>query len=204
MVKATHVWGLLWDLRVCDGNSVRALPRTKHPRETPSWVQCLMLALWIRSFIRHTGKHWQGARRCTQCWGHFREQNKDLAPRNLYSHKGVQTTSNRHHTEFPGGLGWDSLQWPRFNGQETDPISCAAAWPLSRVQLFSTLWTVVRQAPLSKGFSRQECWRGLPFPPPGALPHLGTETSSLTSPALAGGFFTTDATWEAPNPHCLL
>ena len=33
-----------------------------------------------------------------------------------------------------------------------------------------TLWTVARQAPLSMGFSRQEYWNGLPFPPPGDLP----------------------------------
>jgi len=30
-----------------------------------------------------------------------------------------------------------------------------------------TLRTVVYQAPLSMGFSRQEYWSGLPFPPPG-------------------------------------
>ena len=47
------------------------------------------------------------------------------------------------------------------------------------------------------GFSRQEYWRGLPFPPPGDLPYPGIEPKSLTSPALAGGFFTTRATWEA-------
>ena len=40
----------------------------------------------------------------------------------------------------------------------------------SRVRLFGTLWTVARQAPLSMGFSRQEYWSGLPFPPPGHLP----------------------------------
>ena len=37
----------------------------------------------------------------------------------------------------------------------------------SRVQFFVTPWTVARQAPLSMGFSRQEDWSGLPFPPPG-------------------------------------
>ena len=37
----------------------------------------------------------------------------------------------------------------------------------SHVQLFMTLWTVACQAPLSKGFSRQEYQSGLPFPPPG-------------------------------------
>ena len=38
---------------------------------------------------------------------------------------------------------------------------------LSRVQLFVTLWTVANQAPLSMGFSGQECWNGLPLPSPG-------------------------------------
>ena len=41
------------------------------------------------------------------------------------------------------------------------------AQSLSCVQLFATLWTVVCQDPLSMGFSRQECWSGLPFPSPG-------------------------------------
>ena len=36
----------------------------------------------------------------------------------------------------------------------------------SHVWLFATLWTVAREAPLSMGFSRQEHWSGLPFPPP--------------------------------------
>ena len=38
------------------------------------------------------------------------------------------------------------------------------------------------------GFSRQEYWSGLPFPPPGDLPDLGIKPMSLMSPALAGGF----------------
>ena len=40
-------------------------------------------------------------------------------------------------------------------------------------------------------------WHGLPFPPPANLPDPGTEPMSLVSPALAGTFFTTGATWEA-------
>ena len=67
----------------------------------------------------------------------------------------------------------------------------------SCVQLFAILWTVARQAPLSMGFSRQECWSGLPCPSPGDLPGPGTKTESLKSPALAGGLFTTSAAWEA-------
>ena len=59
----------------------------------------------------------------------------------------------------------------------------------SRVHLFATPWTVARQAPLSIEFSRQECWSGLPSPSPEDLPNPGIELVSLTSPALAGGFF---------------
>ena len=71
---------------------------------------------------------------------------------------------------------------------------------LSRVRLFATPWTAAYQAPPSVRFSRQEYWSGLPFPPPGDLPHPGIEPISLASPALAGGFFTTSTTWEAHLP----
>ena len=63
--------------------------------------------------------------------------------------------------------------------------------------LFATPWTVASQAPLSMGFSRQEYWSGLPRPPPGDLPNPGIKPTPLTSPALAGVFLTTSATWEA-------
>ena len=52
---------------------------------------------------------------------------------------------------------------------------------LSCVRLFAMLWTVASQAPLSMKFSKQEYWRGLPFPSPGDLPHLRIK---LGSPAL--------------------
>ena len=62
---------------------------------------------------------------------------------------------------------------------------------------FATPWIAAHQALLSMGFSRQEYCSGLPFPSPGDLPNPGIEPVSLASPALAGGFFTTSATWEA-------
>ena len=62
------------------------------------------------------------------------------------------------------------------------------------------LWTVVHQAPLSMGFSRQEYWSGLPCP--GDLPGLEIEPTSLTSLALAVGFFTTEPSWK-PSNICL-
>ena len=68
---------------------------------------------------------------------------------------------------------------------------------ISCVQLSVTPWTVACQAPLPMEFSRQEYWSGLPFPSPGDLPNSGIEPVSLTSPALAGRFLTTSATWEA-------
>ena len=60
-----------------------------------------------------------------------------------------------------------------------------------RIRLFVTPWTVAHQAPLSMGLCRQECWSGLPCPPPGEIPNPGTKPRSLLSPELGGGFFTT-------------
>ena len=57
------------------------------------------------------------------------------------------------------------------------------------------------QAPLSMRFSRQEYWNGLPCPSPGDLSNPRIKPESLKSPALAGRFFTTRATWETPDIH---
>ena len=62
---------------------------------------------------------------------------------------------------------------------------------LSCVQVFATPWTVVPQAPVSMGFSRQKYWGRFPFPPPGHLPDPGIKATSPVSPAFSGRFFTT-------------
>ena len=62
-----------------------------------------------------------------------------------------------------------------------------------------TPWTVAYQSSQSMESSRQEYWSGLPCPPPGDLPDAGVEPVSLVSPALAGGFLSTSATWEVLN-----
>ena len=67
----------------------------------------------------------------------------------------------------------------------------------SHVQLFVIPWTVAFQAPLFMEFSRENYWSRLPFPTPGDLRDPGIKPTSLTSPASARGFFTTNATWEA-------
>ena len=64
-------------------------------------------------------------------------------------------------------------------------------------QLFATPWTIAHQTPLSMGYNRQQYQSGLPFPSLGDLPDPGIEPASLASPALAGGFFTTNATCKA-------
>ena len=61
---------------------------------------------------------------------------------------------------------------------EISPHACVTN-RFSCVWLFETLWTVTHQAPLSMGFSRQEHWSGLPFPPPGRLLTLGSNPCLL-------------------------
>ena len=56
----------------------------------------------------------------------------------------------------------------------------------NHVWLFATLWTVAHRAPLSMGFSRQEYWSGLSWPPPEDLPNPGVEPTSPVFPASAG------------------
>ena len=58
---------------------------------------------------------------------------------------------------------------------------------LSHVWLFVTPWTVAHQAPLYKGFPRQQYWSGLPFPTPGDFLNPGTE---LPSPVFQAGSLT--------------
>ena len=66
-----------------------------------------------------------------------------------------------------------------------------------KAMVFPVVWTIVPQAPLSTGFSKQEYWSGLPFPSPGDLPDPGIEPTYLMSPSLAVMVFTTSAAWEA-------
>ena len=108
---------------------------------------------------------------------------------------------------------WTSGDFGIFRGPESNLLiisrdNCAYRMLLllshfSHVWLFTTLWTVACRDPPSMGLSRQEYWSELPGPPPGDLPNPGIQPASLKSPALAGGFFTTIATWEAPQVDLL-
>ena len=72
----------------------------------------------------------------------------------------------------------------------------------SCVQLFVTLWTVSGSS--LYGTLQASILEWVDMPPPGDLPHLGIEPATLMSPASAGGFFTTSATWEAHGSVLLL
>jgi len=56
-------------------------------------------------------------------------------------------------------------------------LACSSRF--SCIRLFATLWTLVCQAPLSMGFSRQEYWSGLPCPPPRIFPTQGSSLPLL-------------------------
>ena len=81
------------------------------------------------------------------------------------------------------------------NNKETRRTMVVVGSRFNRVRLCVTPGTAARQVPLSVGFSRQEYWHAMPYPPPGDLPDPGMDPESLMPPALAGGFFTTSAIW---------
>ena len=97
-----------------------------------------------------------------------------------------------HRDEHTGFTNWTSvfLSIPL--------ITCCATKLLQSCPTLCDPWTVAPQAPLSMGFSRQEYWSRLPCPSLGDLPKAGIKPVSLSSPALAGVFFTTSTTWETP------
>ena len=74
---------------------------------------------------------------------------------------------------------------------------------LSHFQLFVTPWTTACQVPLSMAFSRLGYWNGLLFPPPRDLPDPRTEPASPESPALSGGFLTTELPGKPHTYHIM-
>ena len=79
---------------------------------------------------------------------------------------------------------WDLIKLKCFSTAKETIVKS-----LGHVQLFAIPWTIVYQASLSMGFSRQEYWSELPFPSPGDLPDLGIEPGS---PALYADALTSE------------
>ena len=101
-----------------------------------------------------------------------------------------------------GGCGSIPGQGTRYHGLQLRVCMlrlmspCVCVQSLRCVQLWDSMDC---SPPVSSvyGISRQEYWSRLPIPTPEDLPDPGIKSRSLASPALAGGFFTTGATWEA-------
>ena len=90
---------------------------------------------------------------------------------------------NLHCNSFPSGFMHIKIcnlkgGMYREERKETVLTICTLACSLSCVWLFATSWTVAHQAPLSMGFSKQEYWSGVPFPPLEDLPNPGIEPVS--------------------------
>ena len=104
----------------------------------------------------------------------------------------------KHHIAVTPETRWQVLVFETsMKAACTNYVSACVLSRFHPVLLFATLWTVACQALVSMGFYKQEYWSGLPCPPPEDLSNPGTELTSLMFPALAGGFFTTRANWEA-------
>ena len=91
-----------------------------------------------------------------------------------YIHTGAGNSQRKIPQTTPGDL----LCAPPWACSWAGRSLCVLS-PFSGVQLFGTLWTVARQAPLSMGFSRQESWSGLPCLPSGIFQIQGSNMCLL-------------------------
>ena len=106
----------------------------------------------------------------------------------VFSH--IDISSTKHFLALPAnshtyrGMPVDVYIWADKRQEVGAPqpqgkaIGDSLPMDFRRVRLFVTPWTVARQAPLSMGFSRQEYWNGLLFPPLAVLPKAGIEPKS--------------------------
>ena len=92
--------------------------------------------------------------------------------------RGPQDPSSHPVQALPGTL--PSLSAPILQGAGTSLDAPVTPDSFSRVRLLATPWTVAPQAPLPRGFSRQEHCSGLPFPPPGEFPDPWKEMYPLS------------------------
>ena len=94
---------------------------------------------------------------------------------------------------FPRQEYWSRLLVPS-PGDLPDPGIESESPALVRIYIYFYTQSCPTHAALSMGFSRQEYWDVLPFPPPGDLPDPRIKPTSLTSPELAGRLFNTNTT----------
>ena len=136
----------------------------------------------LNSRVHESSWGWAGAACCwMQSW-----RAQDLTLRS-YVPSPLVALGNCSPCLFGGCRAWP-ITTHAFHRSPLSPsapgpsLSNGSAYLLSHAQLFASPWTVACQAPLSIRFSRQEYWRGLPFPSTGALPDPGIQA---TVPALS-------------------
>ena len=84
------------------------------------------------------------------------------------------------------------------------PVSAAVAGGscgLSHVWFFVIPWTVAHNSPPSMGFSRQESWSRLPFPPPGESSRSRDRTCVSCISCIVRQIVYHETTWEFPVPE---
>ena len=117
--------------------------------------------------------------------------------------KGMATHSSILDWRIPWTEGPDRLHlWSQEEFTFISQYCKVTMWRvLSHLQLCSIVdcRPIFHQAPLSIGFSRQEYWSRLPFPPPGDLLDTKLKSSSLVCPAVAGGLLSTWVNLGAPK-----
>ena len=105
---------------------------------------------------------------------------------NTFTDKKMQTLRGAKEKEIQTTAGSQPRMWEYAHIDSTgvfsdflSSVTPVCARSLQLIQSFATPWVVAHQAPLSRGFSRQEYWNGLPCPPPGDLPGPGIKPESL-------------------------
>ena len=158
---------------------------------------CLIMSLWLSGTLRHL---------LLQI--NFCHQINSFVAR-VYPYLSRSTSSQCQ----PDGIFWNLILLSRemsanmFSSSQRQWLCvCVCVCVCVYTQSCPSLWDPIDyspQAPRSMGFSRQEHWHGLPFPPPGDLPNPGIKLMSPVSPALAGGFFTIQPPRKAMLLHRL-
>jgi len=126
---------------------------------TAFWVP--VKPLYLRSMLSRSMRCTENCNDCSRHWSTERAQ--------FFS-----TTLNHtaHNQGFKSWMNWVTKFCLIYH---IHPCVCCH---FSHVWLFVTLWTIACQAPLSLGFSREEYWSGLPFPPTRDLPNPGIKPKS--------------------------
>ena len=154
---------------VCRGHrgphctSVYLSTTAQDPRET-RYLQHFYSHLWTEKWeiwVTHT---------CISNWGQTRQHSASLFQFSQVSWGGGGGSFSTTLSAFLCFLLVTLLTTPKSGGGLVPQLCSTLVTP----------WTVAHQVPLSWDFSRQEYWRGLPFPTPWDLPNPGTEPRSPT------------------------